>query len=182
MKNFIRNFLKSVGVQLILNELEVESYISYYRIDFKDRFGNYVIFDVFHNGTDVFVDNSIKLLGDGKDYSLSDSLRSRFTIVGGLKDYMANKYPVPSKKQLDEYFEEQMEFLVSELYELDIPDFSIRKVEFFSSPSLMVFIHLNYCKKRVKPMKIFIGEEIHYSLESVDCELLVKKVKEVLYV
>lgn len=180
MNKFIRRIIKSMGVLTILKECKVESFLTYYRMDFRDKYDNYIVFDIFYNETDVFT-TDLKYIGSGRDYSLSDGIRSRCKIIGSLTDYLAYKRELPTKEMLDEYFKESMDLIVNCISQISVPDFHIRRVDFYTSPTLMLFVHISYKTKRVSPIKIFVGEEITYS-GGVNVDLLLDKIKEVIYV
>lgn len=180
MKNFILKTIGMVGVSLVFKETYIDSYLSYMRIDFVDKYGKFCIFDVFYNDTQFFTEDLL-LLGTGKEKSLSDLLRSRIKVIGSLEDYKVFYKKIPSKEDLDKLFCTSMETLVSEIMSINIKWFSLRKVDFYSDPALMLFIHFNYKGKRQKPIKIFIGEKISYSSD-LDVSLLIEKIEEVLYV
>lgn len=178
MRRFIIKTIGMVGISFIVKEIYLDSFLSYLRLDFVDKQGRYCIFDVFHNETDFFAE-SLTLIGEGKDVSLSDSLRSRIRVIGDFKAYKEYNYPIPSEEDLDRMFSDKIKGLTDSIFFISLQNFSIRNVEFYSSPSLMLFIHFNYKGKRQKPIKIFIGEEIHYKSE-IDARLLISKIKEVL--
>lgn len=164
----------------VLREYEVKSYLTYYRMDFKDKFGNYIVFDIFYNDTDLFTEDLV-YLGEGRDYSLSDSIRSRCKVVGNLKDYLNYERVLPSVDELNEKFVEKMNSVVDSIYNINVRDIIVRKVEFYSSPCLMLFIHLNYKLRRIPAMKIFIGEKFDYQYNS-STDLFVEQVRRVLFV
>lgn len=180
MKSFIRNVLKSMKILTVLREYEVKSYLTYYRMDFKDKFGNYIVFDIFFNDTDLFSEDLV-YIGEGRDYSLSDRIRSRCKVVGNLKDYLNYERVLPSVDELNEQFIEKMDSIVQSIYDINVQDIIVRKVEFYSSPCLMLFIHLNYRLRRIPTIKIFIGENFEYSFNS-STDLFVEKVRRVLNV
>ena len=180
MNNFIRRVIKSMGVLTVLKEYKVESFLTYYRMDFRDKYDNYIVFDIFYNETDIFT-TDLKYIGSGRDYSLSDGIRSRCKIIGSLTDYLAYRKELPSKEILDEHFKKHAHNLVENIVKIKVADFHIRRVDFYTSPTLMLFVHISYKTKRVPPIKIFIGEEITYS-GGIDVDLLLSKIREVLYV
>jgi len=178
MRDFIIKTIGMIGVSFIVKEIYIDSFLSYLRLDFVNKYGKYCIFDVFYNETDFFSETLV-LIGKGREVSLSDSLRTRIKVIGDFKDYKNYKYSVPTKESLDKIFSDKMEELTCELCSIKVENFSIRNVEFYSSPTLMLFIHFNYKGRRQRPMKIFIGEEISYKSD-LDLELLINNIKEVL--
>lgn len=180
MKTFIRRVLKSMNILTVLKEYEVKSYLTYYRMDFRDSYNNYIIFDIFYNETDLFSED-LKYLGEGKDYSLSDIIRSRCKVVGDLKSYLNYQKPLPSEKDLAEFFEQSMNKLVEEISSIKVQDVIVRKVSFYTFPTLMVFIHLNYKLVRIPVIKLFIGEKTNYTYNS-SVDSFLEKVRRILYV
>ena len=179
MKSFIIKTVGTVGVSLVFKETYIDSYLSYMRLDFVDKRGRYCIFDVFYNETDFFTEDLV-LIGEGKELSLSEKLKTRIKVVGSLEDYKSLNYISPTKKDLDKFLSDKMDVVVDEISKIRVSNFSIRKVEFFSNPTLMIFVHFNYKYRRQKPIKVFIGEDLQYKSE-IDTSLLLKKIKEVLY-
>ena len=89
MRRFILNILGSLKIKLVVKKVEVHSYLSYLRIDFIDKFENFIVFEIFYNETDFF-SKTLKLIGDNKSnpYGLSDSIRSCCKLIGTNKDYL----------------------------------------------------------------------------------------------
>lgn len=185
MINFIERIIKSYGVKIFLESRTVESYLNYYRGIFVDRYGNYVICELFYNDTDLFT-KSLKYLKCNevekyKDYSLSDSIRSCCKVIGGFEEYKQFKKPLPTKEELDEYFRNALFDVAENIQSIRVPNFSIRSVNVYSNPTLMIIITLNEKGKRIKPLKIFIGEKITYSGTS-NLDELIKRVEEIINV
>lgn len=178
MKELIIKTLSRVGVSLIVKEIYIDSYLRYMRIDFMDKYNRYCIFDILYNETDFFTEN-LTLIGEGKEINLTDLIRKRVRVVGNFNDYKNYNYSVPSLDELNSYLESGINRIVDKLMDIKVKDFYIRKVDFYTTPSLMIFIHFNYRGKRQKVMKIFLGEKINYNSD-LDVTCLVNKIKEVL--
>ncbi|MFQ9249424.1 MAG: hypothetical protein ACLR3R_19460 [Clostridium paraputrificum] len=180
MKTFIRRVLKSMNILTVLKEYEVKSYLTYYRMDFRDSYNNYIVFDIFFNETDLFSEE-LRYIGSGKDYSLSDVIRSRCKVIGNLKSYLNYKKALPSVEDLNKFFEDGMTGLVDKILDIKVQDIIVRKVSFYTFPTLMIFIHLNYKLVRIPVIKIFIGEEINMDYNP-SVNLFIEQVRRVLYV
>lgn len=192
MKYFMMRALKALGISCVLRTTEVESYLNYYRMDYVDKYDNYSVFEIFYNDTDVFT-KDLKYIGSEESnylifndpseeqrfYSISESLRSCCRVIGTFEDYKALKKPLPTQEDLDKYFEERLFNISEEIRALQFSDFSIRRVDVYAKPTLMIFIHLNNKGKRIKPIKIFIGEKITYSGD-VDVSKVIRKVEKIL--
>lgn len=180
MKTFIRRVLKSMNILTVLKEYEVKSYLTYYRMDFRDSYNNYIVFDIFFNETDLFSED-LKYIGEGKDYSLSDIIRSRCKVVGDLKAYLNYQKALPSVENLNKFFEDGINNLVEQISNIKVQDIIVRKVSFYTFPTLMIFIHLNYKLVRIPVIKIFIGEEFNYDYNP-SVNLFLEQVRGFLYV
>lgn len=169
MRRFILNILGSLKIKLVVKKVEVHSYLSYLRIDFIDKFENFIVFEIFYNETDFF-SKTLKLIGDNKSnpYGLSDSIRSCCKLIGTNKDYLNLNKPVPTKEDLDEFFKSHMENLVDRIITIPSDRFiKIKTVDFYLRPTLILIVQFNLRGKRVKPVKIFLGEKIQYDLEGL---------------
>lgn len=178
MKTFIRRVLKSMGVLTVLKEHEVISYLTYYRMDFRDIYGNYITFDIFYNDTDLFSEDLL-YIGMGNEYTLSDCIRSRCKVIGDLKDYLSMEKKIPTSEELDEFFVNSISTLTDRISSIKVKNVIVRKVTFYTTPTLMVFIHLNYKLKRVPPIKIFIGQDHNYKFNT-EVDLFLEKLEEVI--
>lgn len=180
MFNLIIKALKRVGIKMILNEVHIDSYLNYYRVDFLDRFDNWCRLTIFYNETDLFVDNSVRLIGNGRREIYSDRVINSIEMKGKFEDFIKSKSKVPDKKELDKFFEDKLIDLVEDIKDLNVADFNIKEVKFYTSPSLMFFIHFTYKKARYQPIKCFVGDKISYNEDLEGLDILINKIEEVL--
>lgn len=169
MRSFILRILKSLKVKLVVYKTEIHSFLTFLRLDFMDVHGKFYTFEIFYNETDFF-SKELKLIGDSKSnpYGMSDSIRSCCTLIGSNVDYREFERPVPTKEDLDDFFETQMQQLVDDLIGLDYGEFiAVKTIDFYTRPTLILMVQFNVKGKRVKPLKIFIGEEITYNYKNV---------------
>lgn len=169
MRSFILRILKSLKIKLVVKKVEVHSYLSYLRLDFIDRFDNYIVFEIFYNETDFFSD-SLQLIGSSESnpYGFSDSIRSCCKLIGDHNDYKKFKKSVPTKEDLDLFFKTHMENLVDNLIRIDFGEHvKVKTIDFYLRPTLILMVQFNVKGKRVKPLKVFIGEKITYDYSSL---------------
>lgn len=179
MFNLIIRTLKRVGIKLVLKELHLESYLNFYRVDFIDKYDNWCRLSIFYNDTHFFV-NDIKLIGEGREEIYTDKIVNSIELMGKYDDFMSSEYKAPSKEELDEFLASSIEVLADDLHSVSAPNFRIREVQVFASPTLMVFIHFTFKGRRVEPIRIFIGEEISYKNDLDGIDLLLDQIREVL--
>lgn len=180
MLDVIIRTLKRVKVKLVLKETHIDSYLKFYRIDFLDRFGNWCRLSIFYNETHFFIDDSVKLIGKGRDGIYTDKIINSIELKGTYEDFIKCDDKLFTQKELNEFFIEKLETLVSEIYEIKVDGFSIKEVKFYCMPTLMVFVYFTFNGKRIEPLRIFIGEEITYKEDLVGLDLLIGKLKEIL--
>ena len=180
MFNLIIKVLKRVGIKMILNEVHIDSYLNYYKVDFLDRFDNWCRLTIFYNETDLFIDDSVKLLGDGRREIYSDRIMNSIELKGKFEDFISCKDKSPEKKELDKFFEDKIINLTEEMKNINVSNFSIKEVKFYTSPSMMFFIHFTYKKVRYKPIKCFVGDRINYEETLEGLDILINKIEEVL--
>lgn len=179
MFNLIIRTLKRVGIKLVLKEFHLDSYLNFYRLDFIDKYDNWCRLNVFYNDTHFFL-NDVKLLGEGREEIYTDKIINNIEMMGKYEDFVSYEYKVPNKEELDEFLASCIASLSDDLYSISAPNFKIKEVKVFASPTLMVFIYFTYKGKRFEPIRIFIGEEISYKNNLDGIDLLLEQIKEVL--
>lgn len=179
MFNLIIRTLKRVGIKLVLKEFHLDSYLNFYRLDFIDKYDNWCRLNVFYNDTHFFL-NDVKLLGEGREEIYTDKIINNIEMMGKYEDFVSYEYKVPNKEELDEFLASCIASLSDDIYSISAPNFKIKEVKVFASPTLMVFIYFTYKGKRFEPIRIFIGEEISYKNNLDGIDLLLEQIKEVL--